>query len=143
MAKTFEKSLVKEDRLGCITPKVKLQVLKGGQNITCQHFKAISETKASRVYNATVPSLETISREVLWQSTVTLKITTTSKASEDFAVNYGVTDPQSSDNHDRNHQQQHHLAEHDGHSSDFATHGGRRGVCKARLHDANCTGLPC
>ena len=93
MAETFEKILVKDDRLGCITPKVKFQVLKGGQNITCQPFKAISETKASHVYNVTVPSLETIiSREVLWQSTVTLKITTTGKAAADFAVNYGVTD---------------------------------------------------
>jgi len=93
MSETFEKILVKDDRLGCITPKVKFQVLKGGQNITCQPFKAISETKASHVYNVTVPSLETIiSREVLWQSTVTLKITTTNKFDEDFAVNYGVTD---------------------------------------------------
>ena len=93
MAETFEKISMKDDRLGCITPKVKLQVLKGGQNITCQPFKAISETKASHVYNVTVPSLETIiSRDVLWQSTVTLKITTTSKAAADFAVNYGVTD---------------------------------------------------
>ena len=93
MAEAFEKILVKDDRLGCITPKVKFQVLKSGQNITCQPFKAISETKASHVYNVTVPSLETIrSREVLWQSTVTLKITTTGKVAEDFAVNYGVTD---------------------------------------------------
>ena len=93
MAETFEKILAKDDRLGCITPKVKFQVLKGGQNVTCQPFKAISETKASHVYNVTVPSLETIiSRELLWQSTVTLKITTTSKAAADFAVNYGVTD---------------------------------------------------
>jgi len=76
MSETFEKVLVKDDRLGCITPKVKFQVFKGGQNITSQTFKAISETKASHVYNVTVPSLETvISREVLWKSTVTLKIT--------------------------------------------------------------------
>ena len=66
MAETFEKILVKDDRLGCITPKVKFQVLKGGRNVTCQPFKAISETKASHVYNVTVPSLETIlSREAL------------------------------------------------------------------------------
>ena len=43
MSDTFEKILVKYDRLGCITPKVKFQVLKGGQNITCQPYKAISE----------------------------------------------------------------------------------------------------
>ena len=29
MSETFEKILVKDDRLGCITPKVKYQVLKG------------------------------------------------------------------------------------------------------------------
>ena len=45
------------------------------------------------MYNVTVPSLETIiSREVLWQSTVTLKIATANKHATDFAVNYGVTD---------------------------------------------------
>ena len=76
MSETFEKILVKDDRLGCITPKVKFQVLKGGQNITCQPFPAITSTKASHVYNVTVPSLETIiSRAALWQSDVALKIT--------------------------------------------------------------------
>ena len=151
MAETFENILVKDDRLGCITPKVKFQVLKGGQNITCQPFKAISETKASHVYNVTVPSLETIiSREVLWQSTVTLKITTTRKAAADFAVNYGVTDA---------------LAPFPLHSlvttmtatinnntisqnmmdtlPNFTTHGGLRGFFKVRLRDANGTRPPC
>ena len=151
MAETFETVLVKDDRLGCITPKVKFQMLKGGQNITCQPFKAISETKASHVYNVTVASLETtISREVLWQSTVTLKIATTCKAAADFAVNHGVADA---------------LAPFPLHSlvttvtatinnntisqnmmdtlPNFAMHGGLRGVCKVRLHDANGAGLPC
>jgi hypothetical protein len=92
-SETFEKVLVKDDKIGCITPKVKFQVLKGGQNITAQPFKAISETISSHVYNVTVPSLETIiSREVLWQSTVTLKITGTNKPAGQFLVNYGVTD---------------------------------------------------
>ncbi|MFM7978030.1 MAG: phage major capsid domain-containing protein [Candidatus Fonsibacter sp.] len=45
MSETFEKIPVKDDRLGCITPKVKYQVLKGGHNITCQAYKAISEKK--------------------------------------------------------------------------------------------------
>ena len=41
----------------------------------------------------TVPSLETIiSREVLWRSTVTLKITVPNKTASEFAVHYGVTD---------------------------------------------------
>ena len=92
-SETFEKVLVKDDKIGCITPKVKCQVLKGGQNITAQPFKAISETISSHIYNVTVPSLETIiSREVLWQSTVTLKITGTNKPAGQFLVNYGVTD---------------------------------------------------
>ena len=90
---TFENILVKDDRLGCITPKVKFQVFKGGQNITGQPYKAISETTANHVYNVTVPSLETIiSREVLWRSTVTLKISYPDKGTNEFAVNYGVTD---------------------------------------------------
>ena len=93
MSDTFEKILVKDDRLGCITPKVKFQVFKGGQNITCQPYKAISETTANHVYNVTVPSLETIiSREVLWQSTVTIRISNPNKSPNDFAINYGVTD---------------------------------------------------
>lgn len=40
MSETFEKVLVKDDRLGCITSKVKFQVFKGGQNITSQPFKS-------------------------------------------------------------------------------------------------------
>ena len=93
MSETFEKILVKDDRLGCITPKVKFHVFKGGQNVTCQPYKAISETTANHVYNVTVPSLETIiSREVLWQSTVTIRIATENKSNNDFAINYGVTD---------------------------------------------------
>ena len=93
MSDTFEKILVKDDRLGCITPKVKFQVFKGGQNVPCQPYKAISETTANHVYNVTVLSLETIiSREVLWQSTVTLRISNPNKDASEFAVNYGVTD---------------------------------------------------
>ena len=93
MADTFEKILVKDDKIGCLTNKVKYQVLKGGQNITAQPFKAISETSSAHVYNVTVPSLETIiSREVLWQSEVTLAITSTAAAATEFLVNYGVTD---------------------------------------------------
>ena len=49
MSETFEKILVKDDRLGCITPKVKYQVLKGGQNITCQTYKAISQSTSNHV----------------------------------------------------------------------------------------------
>ena len=90
---TFEKILLKDDRIACLTPQVKYAVEKGGQNVTSQPFKAISQTNSSHVYNVTVPSLETIiSREVLWQSTITLKITGTNKPTGQYLVNYGVTD---------------------------------------------------
>ena len=93
---TFEKILVRDDKIGSLTNKVKFQVQKGGQNITAQPFKAISETASAHVYNITVPSLETIiSREVLWQSTVTLKIEPqqgSTKPAAAFLLNYGITD---------------------------------------------------
>ena len=93
MSETFEKVLVQDDRFGCATSKVKFQVLKGGQNITCQPFRAVSQTPASHVHKVTVPSLETIiSREELWRSTVALKISHPDKSAAEFAVNYGVTD---------------------------------------------------
>ena len=69
MSETFEKILVKDDRLGCISPKVKYQVLKGGQNITCQTYKAISQSTPNHVYNVAVPSLETIISTNLWSCT--------------------------------------------------------------------------
>ena len=93
MSETFEKVLIKDDRIGCITPQVKFGVFKGGQNVTAMPFKAISQTTSAHVFNVPVPSLETIiSREVLWTSKVTLKITGAGKPADKFLVNYGVTD---------------------------------------------------
>ncbi|MFM7980061.1 MAG: phage major capsid domain-containing protein, partial [Candidatus Fonsibacter sp.] len=93
MSETFDKLLVKDDRLGCITPKVKYQVLKGGQNVTCQTCKAKSQSTSNHVYNVAVPSLETIiRREVLWKSTVTLNISVSDRQTGTYPVNYGVTD---------------------------------------------------
>ena len=57
MSEAFEKILVKDDRLGCITPKVKYQVFKGGQHITCQSYTAILQSTTKPVYNGAVPSL--------------------------------------------------------------------------------------
>ena len=88
MADTFEKVLVKDDRIGLITDKVKYSVIKGGQNVTSTSFPAVSQNASSHVYNIPVPSLETIiSREVLWTSTVTLKITGTNKPLDQFLIN--------------------------------------------------------
>ena len=90
---TFEKVLVRDDRLQRITDKVKFQVLKGGQSITSQPYRAKKQTPTAHVYNVAIPSLETvISREVLWKSTITLKITSNNKPASEFLVNYGVTD---------------------------------------------------
>ena len=61
----------------------------------------ISATNSSHVFNIAVPSLETIiSREVLWESTLTLQIQAnidtgtgnSNKPPDMFLVNYGVTD---------------------------------------------------
>ena len=146
MSETFEKILIKDDRLGCITSKVKFQVLKGGQNITCQPFSAITQTTASHVYNVTVARLETnTSREVLWQSNVVLKISHPHKNASEFAVKYGGTDA---------------LAPFPFHSlmtTMTATINNNtisqnmmdtlpillRMVDSVRLHDTNSTGLPC
>jgi len=105
MSETFTKILVKDDRIGCLTDRVSFAVQKGGANCTAMPYKAISETTSTQVYNIAVPSLETIiSREVLWKSKITLKITGTSrdagggpqpaarKPPTQFLVNYGVTD---------------------------------------------------
>ena len=87
------KKITKDDRIACITSKVKFQIVEGGQNITRQPFKAVSSSASAHVFNVTVPSLETIiSREVLWRSTVTLRITGTNKPATKFLVNYRVTD---------------------------------------------------
>ena len=102
MSETFNKILIKDDRIGCITDRVNFGVQKGGQNVTSQPFKAISESNSAHVFNVAVPSLETIiSREVLWKSKITLKITgqnrnnaraAVPKPPNQFLVNYGVTD---------------------------------------------------
>ena len=90
---TFEKVLLRYARLQCITDKVKFQVFKGGQNITSQPYRAISQTTTAHVQNVAVASLETVvSCEVLWKSTITLKITSTKKPANECLVNYGVTD---------------------------------------------------
>jgi hypothetical protein len=76
-----------------ITDQVKYAVVKGGPNVTSQPFSAITQTPTSHVYNIAVPSLETIiSREVFWETEVTLEITGTNKPAHEFLINYGVTD---------------------------------------------------
>ncbi len=55
MASTdFERILVKDDRIGCITDQTKYGVLKGGQNTTSQTFNAISKSTSAHVFNIAV-----------------------------------------------------------------------------------------
>ncbi len=56
MSENLKQIIIKYDRLGCITRTLKFQVLNGGQNVTRQPIEAISETKTSHMYNATVPT---------------------------------------------------------------------------------------
>ena len=102
MSETFNKVLVKDDRIGNISDAVKYAVFKGGQNITSVSYQAISSTSSAHVFNIAVPSLEAvIDRTVLWSSTVTLRITgnidsanppNSNKPPGMMLVNYGVTD---------------------------------------------------
>ena len=99
MASTdFDRVLIKDDRIGCITDKIKYGVLKGGQNVVGQTFNAISKSTSTHVFNVAVPSLETIiSREVLWTCNLTLKIETDATVKQNAfpymrMANHGVTD---------------------------------------------------
>lgn len=94
MSQDFKKVLVLDDRLNC-TDTVSYAVHQGGQNMTSATFAAVSQTPSSVTYNVQVPSESTIiDRRVLWQSTVTLKLTVLGTAlnAGQLPINYGVTD---------------------------------------------------
>ena len=91
-SKDFETVLVKDDRIANLTDKITYAVNKGGQQITSASFEATSQSNSSHTYNIIVPSLETIlDRRIIWQSTVTLKISATVQANRQ-AINYGNRD---------------------------------------------------
>ena len=93
MSETFQKVLITDDRIAGCTNAVKYAVMKGGQNCTSTSYSSISQSPAQQVFNVAVPSLETIiSREVLWSSTITLRIEGNNKPANQYLINYGVTD---------------------------------------------------
>ena len=93
MSETFQKIKIADARVAAVTNHVRYGVIEGGQHVTCVPHRAISESSTCQAYNVAVPSLEIIiSREVLWESTVTLRIEGTNKPANEFLVNYGVTD---------------------------------------------------
>ena len=98
MADTIRKVKVVDDIIATES-EGQYRVLVGGQNITAQHFKAISATPNSMVFNIVVPSLETLlDRHLMIATTFVLKINykgsdgSTTLPPGRPLINYGVTD---------------------------------------------------
>jgi len=80
MSADFEKVLVKDPRLD-VSDSIKYAVIKGGQNVTCSPYRAISQTNSQLVFNIQVPSEQTIiDRRVLLQTNLKLQILTTNQS---------------------------------------------------------------
>lgn len=76
MSADFEKVLVKDPRLD-VSESIKYAVIKGGQNVTCAPYNAISQSNNQMVFNIQVPSEQTIiDRRVLLQTELSLAVTT-------------------------------------------------------------------
>lgn len=76
MSADFEKVLVKDPRLD-VSESIKYAVIKGGQNVTCAPYNAISQSNNQMVFNIQVPSEQTIiDRRVLLQTDLALAVTT-------------------------------------------------------------------
>jgi len=74
MSADFTKVLVKDDRLD-VTDNIKYAVIKGGQNMTCAPFSAISESGSQLTFNVQVPSEQTIiDRRVLLETLLTVTV---------------------------------------------------------------------
>lgn len=74
MSADFEKVLVKDDRLD-VKDVVRYAVVKGGQNVTCAQYKAISESNSQITFNIQVPSEQTIiDRRVLLRTKLTFVV---------------------------------------------------------------------
>jgi len=94
MSADFEKVLVKDPRLD-VSESIKYAVIKGGQNVTCAPYGAISQTNNQLVFNIQVPSEQTIiDRRVLLQTKLALKVVTdcayTKAEGENAVYTYGA-----------------------------------------------------
>lgn len=84
----FKKYYVLDDTLAC-TNEIKYAVNQGAMNITTADFNAISESASSLTFSVQVPSENTvISREVMWSSTMVLKVVGTPPVGE-VLIDYG------------------------------------------------------
>lgn len=90
MSADFEKVLIKDPRLD-VSDSIKYAVIKGGQNVTCAQYKAISETDSQLVFNIQVPSEQTIiDRRVLLQTTLSLSLTNAADTGNNLYGIYGA-----------------------------------------------------
>lgn len=81
MSADFEKVLVKDSRLD-VSDSIKYAVIKGGQNVTCSKYGAISNSNNQLVFNIQVPSEQTIiDRRVLLRTELNISVRTTSPSS--------------------------------------------------------------
>jgi hypothetical protein len=93
MSETFQKVLITDDRIAGCTNAVKYAVMKGVRTAPQRAIALYRNRLLNRLFNVAVPSLETIiSREVLWSSTITLRIEGNNKPANQYLINYGVTD---------------------------------------------------
>lgn len=95
MSQDFEKKLILDDRLMC-TDKLSYGVFKGGQNMTCQPYAAISQSSSSITWNLQIPSEQTlIDRRWMWTANVTLKFVFSGSSlppAGQYPISYGTTD---------------------------------------------------
>ncbi len=95
MSQDFEKILVLDPRIAGCTDKLKYAVKLGGQNMTPQPYRAISESTSSVVFNIQVPSEQTLcDRRVLWRATGLLKFDFPAGVVPvgSYPINYGSSD---------------------------------------------------
>ena len=93
MSADFRCRLIKDSRLADITDSLDYAVMSGASSSTFQQFNAITSSSSSIVYNVQIPSEAiVVSREVLIQSQLTLRIHITDVPVGETAFNYGKTD---------------------------------------------------
>ena len=92
MSTDFNKQLILDDRIANLTDKIDYAVMKGAQTISVADVNATSKSPTSLVFNAVVPSLETIvDRRIMLRVSLILKIDGTVAADKQL-IAYGVRD---------------------------------------------------
>ena len=93
MSTDFNKQLILDDRIANLTDKIDYAVMKGAQTISVADVNATSKSSTSLVFNAVVPSLETIvDRRIMLRVSLILKIDGTITSANKQLIAYGVRD---------------------------------------------------